>query len=156
MWPPNNKLLKVKTSVLHEAISSLRYRNAMDIDHLLNYSCENDAVIESPIDEEIIQGIMNTSADNDHDPYDSYSLPNVFQAVVTSNTYFIQQEKNTSHIVHSLQKIKDETEFDLKIKKKQTTLDAYFRKEVKYKLSRKKIINNMNFIFCLLLIFFYI
>ena len=109
MWPPNNKLLKVKTSVLHEAISGLRYRNAMDIEHLLNYSCENDAVMESPTDEEIIQGIMNTSADNDHDPYDSYSLPNisvkeVFQAAVTSNTYFIQQEKNTSHIMHSLQK----------------------------------------------------
>ena len=47
--------------------------------------------MESPTNEDIIQGIMNSSADNDHDPYDSYSLPNVFikeifQAAVTSNT----------------------------------------------------------------------
>ena len=36
---------------LHEAISGLCYRNAMDIEHLLDYACKNDTVIESPIDE---------------------------------------------------------------------------------------------------------
>ena len=30
------------------------YRNAMDIENLLNYPCENVAMMESPIDEEII------------------------------------------------------------------------------------------------------
>ena len=46
---------------LHEAISGLRYRNAMDIEYFLNYPCENDAVMESSIDEEIIQGVIGTS-----------------------------------------------------------------------------------------------
>ncbi|KAK9192839.1 hypothetical protein WN944_003532 [Citrus x changshan-huyou] len=36
---------------LHEAISGLCYRNAMDIEHLLDYACKHDTVIESPIDE---------------------------------------------------------------------------------------------------------
>ncbi|KAK9195137.1 hypothetical protein WN943_003256 [Citrus x changshan-huyou] len=39
-----------------KAISCLHYRNGMDIEHLLNYPCENDAVMESSTDEEIIQG----------------------------------------------------------------------------------------------------
>ena len=61
---------------LHEAISGLHYRNVIDIDHLLNYPNENDIVIESPIYEEIIQGVMNTPID-DHDPDDINVLPNV-------------------------------------------------------------------------------
>ena len=70
---------------LHEAIPGLRYRNAMDIEYFLNYPCQND------IDDEIIQGIIGTSTDDDHDPDDNYSLPNVstkeaFQAIVTLNT----------------------------------------------------------------------
>ena len=36
---------------LHEAISCLLYRNAMDIEHFLNYPCESDAMMESPNDE---------------------------------------------------------------------------------------------------------
>ena len=35
---------------LHEAISTLQYRNAMDVEHLLSYSNKNDAVMESPTD----------------------------------------------------------------------------------------------------------
>ncbi|KAK9192613.1 hypothetical protein WN944_003306 [Citrus x changshan-huyou] len=57
VWLPNNKLVKMKASMDYmKAISGLRYRNAMDIEHLLNYPCENDAVMESPTDEETIQG----------------------------------------------------------------------------------------------------
>ena len=36
---------------LHESIYGLCYRNAMDIEYLLDYDCNNDTVIESPIDE---------------------------------------------------------------------------------------------------------
>ena len=39
---------------LYEVIYSLQYRNAMDIEHLLNYPNENDVVMESSIDGEII------------------------------------------------------------------------------------------------------
>ena len=56
---------------LREAISSQQYRKAMDVEYLLNYSSENDAMIESHIDEEIIQGIMDTPADDDYDPDDN-------------------------------------------------------------------------------------
>lgn len=41
---------------LHEAISSLCYRNAIYIKHLLNYPSENDVVMESPTNGEIIKG----------------------------------------------------------------------------------------------------
>ena len=59
---------------LHEVISSLQYRNAMDVEHLFNYPSKNDAVMESSTDEEIIQGIMDTPADDDHDLDDSCVL----------------------------------------------------------------------------------
>ena len=59
----------------------------MNVDHLLNYPIENDIVMESPTNKEIIQGVMNTPTD-DHDPDDNSVLPSVsskeaFQAVVT-------------------------------------------------------------------------
>ena len=66
----------------------------MDIEHLLNYPCENDVVMKSPTNQDIIREVIDTSADDDHDLDDSYSLPNAstkeaFQAIVTSNTYFL-------------------------------------------------------------------
>ncbi|KAK3200579.1 hypothetical protein Dsin_023994 [Dipteronia sinensis] len=39
-------------------VYNLHYRNVMDFDHLLNYPSENDIVMESPTDEEIIQGSL--------------------------------------------------------------------------------------------------
>ena len=46
---------------LREAIYGLHYRNMIDVDHLLNYPNENDIVMESPTDEEIIQGVIETN-----------------------------------------------------------------------------------------------
>lgn len=48
-----------ETPGLNEVISDLRYRNMMDVEHLLNYPSENDVVMESPTDEEIIESVMN-------------------------------------------------------------------------------------------------
>ena len=59
------------THGLHEAISSLQYINASDVKHFLNYPSENDAVMESPTDEEIIQEIIYKIVDDDHDLDDS-------------------------------------------------------------------------------------
>ncbi|XP_026399682.1 uncharacterized protein LOC113295565 [Papaver somniferum] len=61
-------------------------RNVMDVEHLLNNPNENDAVMESPTDEEIIESVMNN--ENDPEPDDSSVVPNVsskdaFQAMVT-------------------------------------------------------------------------
>ena len=39
---------------LKEVIFSLRYRHKMDVDRLLNYYNQNDSLMESPTDEEII------------------------------------------------------------------------------------------------------
>ena len=55
-------------------------------------------MIESSIDEDIIQGVMNVFAD-DHDTYDicdSCVLPNVSpkEVLVTLNNYLLQHEKN--------------------------------------------------------------
>ena len=63
----------------------------MDVEHILNYPSENDVVMESPIDEEIIQGKTDTPIideeiiqrkidkliNDDHDLDDSCVLPNV-------------------------------------------------------------------------------
>ncbi|XP_026388977.1 uncharacterized protein LOC113283810 [Papaver somniferum] len=61
-------------------------RNVMEVEHLLNYLNENDAVIESPTEEEIIESVMNN--ENDPDPDDSSVVPNMsskdaFQAMAT-------------------------------------------------------------------------
>ena len=54
---------------------------------------ENDIVMESPTDEEIIQGVMNTPTD-DHDSDDISVLPSIsskvaFQAIVTLNNFLL-------------------------------------------------------------------
>ena len=79
---------------LHETISSIQYRNAIDAEYLMNYHSENDAVMESPTDEEIIQGIMDMPADDDHDLDNSCVLLNIspkkaFQVIITLKNYLL-------------------------------------------------------------------
>ncbi|MFQ6643129.1 hypothetical protein Gotur_017309, partial [Gossypium turneri] len=79
---------------LKEVISYLHYRNAMDVEQILNYPSENESLIESPTDEEIIQGVMDVPADDEQDPNDSSVLPHVspkeaFLAVDTLKNYLI-------------------------------------------------------------------
>ncbi|XP_074328015.1 uncharacterized protein LOC141665927 [Apium graveolens] len=84
---------------LNEVISNLRYRNVMDVEHLLNYPNENDAVMESPTDEEIIESVMSTDEGTDPEPDDSNVIPSVsskeaFQTLTTLNNYLLQHEQN--------------------------------------------------------------
>ncbi|XP_022888936.1 CENP-B homolog protein 2-like [Olea europaea var. sylvestris] len=117
---------------LNDVISNLHYRNVMDVEHLLNYPNENNAVMKSPTDEEIIQSVMNSNDDeNDHEPNDSSVVPNVsskeaFQAIVTLSNYLLQHEQNIPEVVYALQKVKDRIHYGLGGKKKQSTIDAYF------------------------------
>ncbi|KAK8302949.1 hypothetical protein V6Z11_D04G119500, partial [Gossypium hirsutum] len=62
---------------LKEVISDLHYRNVMDVEQILNYPSENESLMESPTDEEIIQGVMDVLADDEQDPNDSRVLPHV-------------------------------------------------------------------------------
>lgn len=104
---------------LNDVISNLRYRNVMNVEHLLNHPSENDAVMESPTDEEIIQSVMNSNDDkNDPEPDDISVVPNVsskeaFQAIVTLSNYLLQHEQNISEVVYALQKVKDGVHFGL-------------------------------------------
>ncbi|MBA0743047.1 hypothetical protein Gogos_005767, partial [Gossypium gossypioides] len=66
----------------------------MDVEQILNYPSENKSLIESPTDEEIIQGVMDVSAVN------------------TLKNYLIRHEKNISNLVYALLKVKDEIVFD--------------------------------------------
>ncbi|KAK2645755.1 hypothetical protein Ddye_020950 [Dipteronia dyeriana] len=61
---------------LRESIFGLHCRNMMNVDHILNYPSENDIVMESSTDEEIIQRVMNTPTE-DQDPDDINVLPSV-------------------------------------------------------------------------------
>lgn len=66
----------------------------MDMEYLLSYFCEKDAVIEFPVNKEIIQKVMSTFADDNHDPNDNYTLSIVatkdaFQGIVTLNIHFL-------------------------------------------------------------------
>ncbi|MBA0743337.1 hypothetical protein Gogos_006029, partial [Gossypium gossypioides] len=36
----------------------------MDVEQILNYSSENESLMESPTDEEIIQGVMDVAVDD--------------------------------------------------------------------------------------------
>ncbi|XP_022895306.1 CENP-B homolog protein 1-like [Olea europaea var. sylvestris] len=120
---------------LNDVIFNLHYRNVMDVEHFLNYPSENDAVMESPTDEEITQLVMNSNDDeNDPELDDSSVVSNVsskdaFQAIVTLSNYLLQYEQIISKVVYALQKVKDVVHFGLSGKKKQSTIDAYFQKE---------------------------
>lgn len=102
----------------------------MDVEYLLNYPSENDAIMESPIDEEIIQSVMNNNDDeNDPESDDSSVVPNVsskeaFQAIVILSNYLLQHEQNIPEVVYILQKVKDVVHFGLSGKKKQSTIDT--------------------------------
>ncbi|MBA0550426.1 hypothetical protein Golob_021375 [Gossypium lobatum] len=89
---------------------------------------------DSPTNEEIIQGVMDVSVDDEQDPDDSSILPNVspkeaFVVVDNLKNYLIQHEKNIPDLVYALLKVKTEIVFDSHAKNKQLTIDEYFSKE---------------------------
>ncbi|MBA0778051.1 hypothetical protein Gotri_005978 [Gossypium trilobum] len=49
----------------------------MDVKQILNYPSEKEPLVESPIDEEIIQGVMDVPTDDEQDLDDSTVLPYV-------------------------------------------------------------------------------
>ncbi|MBA0754564.1 hypothetical protein Gogos_021686, partial [Gossypium gossypioides] len=98
---------------LKEVISDLHYRNVVDVEQILNYPSENESLMKSPMDEEIIQGVMDVPTNDKQDPDDSSVLPHVspkeaFLAVDTLKNYLIQHEKNIIDLVYALLKVKDE------------------------------------------------
>ncbi|KAK8270557.1 hypothetical protein V6Z11_D11G203700 [Gossypium hirsutum] len=106
----------------------------MNVEQILNYPSENESLMESPTDEEIIQGVMDVPADDEQYSDDSNVLSHVspketFLAVDTLKNYLIQHEKNIPDLVYALLKVKDEIVFDSHAKKKQLAIDAYFSKE---------------------------
>ncbi|KAG8499020.1 hypothetical protein CXB51_005432 [Gossypium anomalum] len=83
--------------------------------------------MESPMDEEIIQGVMDVPTDGKQDPDVSSVLPHVspkeaFLALDTVKNYLIKHEKNMPDLVYAILKVKDEIVFDSHAKKKQLTL----------------------------------
>ncbi|XP_074375143.1 CENP-B homolog protein 2-like [Apium graveolens] len=61
---------------LTKLLSKLNYRNVINVEHLLNYHEENNVVMDSPTDEEIIEAVLNDEA-NDPEPDDSITIPQV-------------------------------------------------------------------------------
>lgn len=49
---------------LKEVISYLHYINAMNVKQILNYQSENEYLMESPTNEEIIQWVMDVPVDD--------------------------------------------------------------------------------------------
>eukprot|EP00257_Ricinus_communis_P022182 XP_015581839.1 uncharacterized protein LOC107262167 [Ricinus communis] len=104
-----------------EVISNLYYRNAINIEQILNYPNENEALMESSTYEEIIEGVIDVPANDDQDPDDSDVLPHVylkeaFLAVEILKNYLFQYEKNIQDVVYALQNIKNEIEFSSLVK----------------------------------------
>ncbi|MBA0682156.1 hypothetical protein Goari_023896 [Gossypium aridum] len=67
--------------------------------------------MESPMDEEIIQGVMDVPDDDEQDPDNNSVLPHVspkeaFLVVDTLKNYLIQHEKNMPNLVYALLKVK--------------------------------------------------
>lgn len=54
-------------------IYNLGYRNMMDVERLMNYHNQNNTFMELPIDEEIIEYVLN--GEDDHEPYDNSIVP---------------------------------------------------------------------------------
>ncbi|XP_015578348.1 CENP-B homolog protein 2-like [Ricinus communis] len=84
---------------LEEVISNLHYRNAINIEQILNYPSENKALMESPTNKKIIERVMGVPANDNQDLDDSNVLLHVspkeaFLAVKTLKNYLFQHEKN--------------------------------------------------------------
>ncbi|XP_074364561.1 uncharacterized protein LOC141705551 [Apium graveolens] len=125
-----NGQLEQEIQDLTKLLSKLNYRNVMNVEHLLNYPEENNAVMDSSKDEEIIEAVLDDEA-NDPEPDDSITIPQVssrevFQAIVTIKNYMLQHDQNIPEVVLALHKIKDQMNFGGG--KKQSTLEAFFEK----------------------------
>ncbi|MFQ6628964.1 hypothetical protein Gotur_007416, partial [Gossypium turneri] len=101
----------------------------MNVEQILNFPSENEYLMVSPMDEEIIQGVIDVPTDDEQDPDDSSVLPHVspkeaFLAVDIVKNYLIKHENNITDLVFALLKVKDEIVFDSHAKKKQLTIDA--------------------------------
>ena len=64
---------------------------------------------------------------------DSNVIPSVssmeaLQAMNTLNNYLLQHKQNIPEVIYALHKVKVEVSFDLGGKKKQATIDSYFKK----------------------------
>ncbi|KAL8102927.1 hypothetical protein AgCh_027454 [Apium graveolens] len=110
-----SSLIGVRIKMSTKLLSKLNYRNVMNVEHLLNYPEENNAVMDSPTDEEIIEAVLNDEA-NDLELDDSITIPQVssrevFQAIVTIKNYLLQHDQNIPEVVHALHKIKDQMHF---------------------------------------------
>ncbi|MFQ6634156.1 hypothetical protein Gotur_010404 [Gossypium turneri] len=132
---------------LKEVISDLHYRNAMNVEQILNYPSENESLMESPTDEEIIQGVMDVLADDEQYSDDSNVLSRVspketFLVVDILKNYLIQYEKNIPDLVYALLKVKDEIVFDSHAKKKHK--EEIYRREwwLSWKLTEAEVIRS--------------
>ena len=58
----------------------------------------------------------------------SVSSKEALQAINTLNNYLLQHEQNISGVIYALHKVNGEINFGLGGKKKQATIDSYFKK----------------------------
>ncbi|MBA0813051.1 hypothetical protein Gohar_026935, partial [Gossypium harknessii] len=59
------KINVLDTIHFFNAAWNIDVKNAMDVEQILNYRSENESLMESPADEEIIQGVMDVPADDE-------------------------------------------------------------------------------------------
>ncbi|XVF53525.1 hypothetical protein PTKIN_Ptkin05aG0105900 [Pterospermum kingtungense] len=115
---------------LQNVIKELRYHNGMNVEDLLNYPEENE-VSEILTDEQIIENVMGNDQDDEVED-DSFAIEPVsrkeaFKAVMTLNKFLLQYENTTSELLTMLRKVGDEIQGEINFKKKQTTIQSYFK-----------------------------
>lgn len=113
--------------------------------------------MKSPNDEETIQKVMDMSLIMILMTVVFYQLFfKSIQAIITLNKYMPQNEKNISNVLYASQKIKDEAEVEVYLRKKQKNLYAYLKIIIiKAKLKKLKVLSKIVLI-CILYIVFII
>ena len=59
------------------SIYNLQSRHVIDVDQFLNYSSQNNTIMESSTDEKIVQEVMDMLNDDDQNLYDNCVLLNI-------------------------------------------------------------------------------
>jgi hypothetical protein len=101
-------------------IKKLGYRNAIDVEDVLNHREEN-VVAQLLTDEEIIESVIGTDKDDEDDESSTMEPPSrneAIKAAITLYNFLLSYEKTTPEFLTMMRKIRDEIQGEIDFNKK--------------------------------------
>ncbi|GKD72651.1 CENP-B homolog protein 2-like protein [Tanacetum coccineum] len=106
---------------LKNLITGMHYCQKMDVNHLVEYPCENNKCYEVQSIEEIVADTIQNSVDDEVED-DSIALKPVtrkeaLQAATTLHNFFFAIREDNAPLLNAMRRFKDELNIDLKFNK---------------------------------------